>query len=62
MRTPFDSDAGAVKPPPIDRRVSISIGVHRGKDGQPALSIGDAGSNVTRIVRRKPKKDPPPEK
>lgn len=49
-----------MKPPPLDRRVVMRIGVHVGKDGEPSLSITNPGSTVTRIVRRKPKKPPAP--
>lgn len=42
-----------MKPPPMDHGVSFTIGLHKAKDGEPVLSIGKPGSNVTRVVRRK---------
>lgn len=46
---------------PLDRRVALKIGLHRAKAGDPVLSVGKPGTNLKRIVRRKPKaKKPPP--
>jgi hypothetical protein len=38
----------------------MRVGLHVGKDGEPAVSITEPGSKVARIVRRKKRKPPEP--